>query len=411
MYILKKSILFKIQQFPHLSETFILDQIILAIEAGYKVRVIVKDVLDFEKSTHLKKIKKYGIDEKIIVENYKIPTNKFIRFFKAGIIVLKFFRKLNRIWKYQRLKTKFSLTWIYEFAFYNQFNTTDIIHVQYGTNVHPVDLLKHIGLLKGRMIVSFHGHDAFFPINGFIQNNGYYDYLFRGDNLIVANTPYLAEKIEQLGCEKKNLAIIPVPINTKFFTPAKFIKENKSLQLINVGRLDPIKGQSVALDFISMILKNNIEVHLIIIGEGREYLKLKRKIFELSLEKNVTLIGRKNQKEVRELLRNSDIYLFTGMPVEEGRRETQGLATLEAQACGLPVLAFDSGGVKYTVERNETGFLCKENDLHCLLEKFYFLRDNNLRLQMGQNARVFTEKEFSKNVIKKKWKEIYDASV
>ncbi|WP_222861338.1 hypothetical protein, partial [Seonamhaeicola marinus] len=82
--------------------------------------------------------------------------------------------------------SKFSLTWLYQLHFYKQFNTAHAIHVQYGTNVNPLDVLKKVGFLKPSLIVTFHGHDVFFPISGYIHNNGYYDNLFGFGDLITA---------------------------------------------------------------------------------------------------------------------------------------------------------------------------------------------------------------------------------
>lgn len=405
---MKKKILFKIQQFPHLSETFILSQIIIAIEQGYNVKILVKNVLDFEKSAHSELLKKYKISNKIILDDYKIPKNKTIRLFQAGVILSKNIDNWKKLRQFVTLKSGFSLTWIYEFYFYKKFKNIDIIHVQYGTNVHPVDILKKVGLIKGQLIVSFHGHDAFFPINGFIPNNGYYDNLFSGDNLIIANTPYLAGIIRGLGCPQKNLSTIPIPVDTKYFTPLKNIPNNEYLQLVTVGRLDPIKGHLIAVNFIDALRKKGINIRFTIVGEGQEYQNIKERIKDLSLENLVDMVGSKCQKEVRRILRKSDVYIFTGVPVAEGRRETQGLATLEAQACGLPILAFDSGGVKYTIKNEETGFLCLENDLECLVNKLRLLTSSDLREEMGGKARVFVENNFSKKEIKKKWKAIYD---
>ena len=49
-----------------------------------------------------------------------------------------------------------------------------------------IDFLKKIGFIKSSLIVSFHGHDAFFPINGILPNNGYDDCFFSSAIAIVA---------------------------------------------------------------------------------------------------------------------------------------------------------------------------------------------------------------------------------
>nr|WP_255702454.1 glycosyltransferase [Salinimicrobium sediminilitoris] len=397
------------RQFPHLSETFVLAQIITAIKADLDVRILVSEILDFEASTHLEVLEKHQIRKKLILEDYQIPRNRIIRVLKAGLIVLKQIAQLRELAVFLKHKKKFSLTWIYQFHFYSQFKNVEIIHIQYGTNIHPVDILKSIGFFQGRLIVSFHGHDAFFPINGFIQNNGYYNYLFGGDNLIIANTSYLAERIKELGCPEKNLKVIPVGVDTDFFKVENREKPGGSVKFVNVGRLDKVKGQMYAIEFIKMMKERDLDVELTIIGDGAERENLVSLINKHQLADSVFLVGKKSQEEVRNYLAESDIYILTAVPLKDGRRETQGLATLEAAAAGLPVLAFDSGGVRYTIVNNETGYLCKEYDMKCLWEKATFLLDKKSRIEMGEKARNFVEQHFAQEKIDREWKKIYSS--
>src|SRR5690606_27570050 len=210
---------------------------------------------------------------------------------------------------YLQKEIKFNLATIYSFQFYKQFKDYDIIHIQYGTNKYPVDIFKKIGLLSSKLIVSFHGHDAFFPINGFIPNNGYYNNLFKYGDLIVANTPYLADEIKNLGCPLEKIKVIPVGIDTEFFYPKDGLKsQNESLRLITVGRLDKVKGHEYAIEIIDKLIKNNIMVTLTIVGEGKEREALEKLIQSKNLQKTITLVGKKSQEEIRDLLWNHDIY-------------------------------------------------------------------------------------------------------
>ena len=92
-----------------------------------------------------------------------------------------------------------------------------------------------------------------------------------------------------------------------------------------------------------------------------------------------------------------------------GRRETQGVVTAEAQACGLPVVAFRSGGVPYTIEEGKTGFLAEEKNV---LEFTQHLRklciDEPLRKKMGQNARKFIEDNFCLSKLAQKQISLYE---
>jgi colanic acid/amylovoran biosynthesis glycosyltransferase len=265
-----KKLIFKIGQFPHLSETFILAQIITAIKCGYDVRLLIGELLDFETSKQQNLIQQYDIDKKIIVEDYKIPTNKIVRLIKWISLLIVNYNNLKQIFQFYKEQPKFSLTWLYQWSFYKQFNDVSIFHIHYGTNSTTLALLKKTGF-KPSIILTFHGHDAFFPINGFIANNGYYDNIFKYGNLITANTPYLADKIIELGCPKELILIIPVGVDTNFFCPNIEVKTiHKTLKLISVGRLDKVKGHDFCISAVADLISKGVDITLTIIGEGAE---------------------------------------------------------------------------------------------------------------------------------------------
>ena len=405
-----KTIVFKLNQFPHLSETFILSQIITAIHSGFDVKLLVTEVLSFEASKQTELLEKYNIADKIVVEDYDIPKNKIYRFFKWCSLLITNSRILNYIIRFNKHQDSFSLTWLFQLVFYDKFAQATIFHIQYGTNKTPLDVLKKIDFIKSSLIVSFHGHDAFFPINGFIPNNGYYDSLFASANAIVANTPYLAKIIEGLGCPSKILKTIPVGVDTSFFTPKKNIqKGSKTLDIITVGRLSLEKGHIYALEVIKLLKNKGLDVHLRIVGDGQERSRLEQYIIENNLSNYVTLEGGKSQREVRDLLRCCDLFLFTSVALEDGRRETQGLATIEAAACGLPAVVFDSGGVKYTIRDKETGYIVPEFNVGAMVSKvehFNFNRD--LLNTMGNQAVAFISETYSHKMINRKWDIIYN---
>lgn len=407
---MQKKIVFKVPEFPHLSETFIVAQIVTAIKLGYEVEILVRKLLDNANVLNTGLIKNYSLLDKILTEDYKIPENKIVRLFKWMLLLIINFKYLKFILKLYKEYPKFSLTWLYILNFYKQFNEIAIFHIQYGTNKHPIDILKKIGFFKPSVIVTFHGHDAFFPINGFIPNNGYYDDLFKYGNLITANTPYLADIIMELGCPKDILTIIPVGVDTDFFYPKNKIRKlNGVFKMINVGRMDKVKGHHLSIEVAQKLTKLGIDVTLTIIGEGSEHNNMKSLIAKYKLEDRIYLIGSKSQIEVRRLLWEHDVFLLTAVALPDGRRETQGLATLEAQACGLPVVVFDSGGIKYTLKNEVSGFICEEYDVDYIVDKIKILKDNHdLYSKMSFQAVNFVKENYSQKTIDEKWKAIYE---
>ena len=135
---------------------------------------------------------------------------------------------------------------------------------------------------------------------------------------------------------------------------------------------------------------------------------LQNQIVVNGLQEHVFLLGKKNQKEIRELFWKYDLYLLTAVAMEGGRRETQGLATIEAQACGLPAIVFDSGGVKYTVEDGVTGYVCEEYNTEDVVAKIKTLYNDTILLrEMSKNTQKFVQEYYSLFSIEKKWEIIY----
>jgi len=405
---LKKTILFKIWKFPQLSETFIVNQIVLAIKMGYEVNILIGEFTDISKNANTKLFEEYKLSEKIIIEDYKIPQQKLTRIFKAAWLLIENVSFLPHFIKYYKESDKKGLLPLYEFFFYKGFRKFDTIHIQFGTNKHPVDIMKNTGYLKSRVIVSFHGHDLYFPINNRIPNNGYYDRLFKAGDYLVANTLFLKEKLLALNAPEKKIEIIPVAVDTSNFKPNTGKNEQEKFRLVTVGRLDELKGQEYGIRAVNLLLKKGFSVEYTIAGSGIYQEKLKNLIEELDLTRDVFLKGKVSPDEVTRLLQDSDIFLMTSVTNSEGMEDSQGLVTAEAQACGLPVVAFDTGGVKYTLIDGETGFLCKEKDIDCFTEKIEILiRNHALRKDMGTNARHFIQMEYSDESVIDKWNNIY----
>lgn len=406
----KKKIVFKISEFPHVSETFIIAQIITAIQLNYQVVVLVNKVLDFKQSLHEEILLKNNLKDLIIVEDVSVPKSKIVRFLKIFILFISNLNHLKSILNFYKFQKEKSFSWIFYWNFYQQFNNSNtIFHIQYGNNKFPIDILKSKCNFKAKLITTFHGHDAFFPMHGHIPNDGYYDLLFDCADVISGNTKYLADKIENLGCPSEKLKIVPVGVDTTYFNDSnKSQSENSILNLINVGRLDPVKGHKYLIEIVRRIIKKGININLCIVGEGAERGNLEQLIANYDLSKNVKLVGKKTQSEIKEMYLNSDLYVFAAVPLPDGRRETQGLATLEAQACGLPVIAYDSGGVKYTINEGLTGFLFDEFEIDKVVEKLLFLNENRAVLQeMSYNCFTFVNQNFSQKVINEKWSSIY----
>lgn len=99
----------------------------------------------------------------------------------------------------------------------------------------------------------------------------------------------------------------------------------------NVGRLHFQKNQSFALDVFQSVLERNIDSELVFVGQGDDEKMLKDKARELRIDDKVHFVG--VQSDICGWLSCFDVFLFPS--VFEGL----GIAALEAEVNGLPVLA------------------------------------------------------------------------
>ena len=130
---------------------------------------------------------------------------------------------------------------------------------------------------------------------------------------------------------------------------------------------------------------------LTIIGDGPVRDQVEAAFAPLPRER-IEWRGALDRPAVGAALAEHDIFVWPGIG------EAYGLVYLEAQAAGLPVVAFDSGGVAATVRNGETAILVQDGDLAALATALVELVENtNRREDMGRAARNFVLRERTLN--------------
>lgn len=126
---------------------------------------------------------------------------------------------------------------------------------------------------------------------------------------------------------------------------------------------------------------------LTIIGDGQRRAEVESAFSDFE-PRRIAWRGRLDHDEVLDELAGHDLFIWPGV------REAYGLVYLEAQAIGLPVVAFDSGGVSATVRDGETALLAPEGDEAAFVTNLRRLLDDGaLRSAMGEAARRFVLNE------------------
>lgn len=163
----------------------------------------------------------------------------------------------------------------------------------------------------------------------------------------VANSVEVQRRLKKY--YKVDSEVIYPSVDTEYFCPASDMSAGD--YYLMVARLKPYKRVELAIEAF-----NRNRQSLIIVGQGSEYRRLKK-----MAGPNIKFAGWVTDQELREYYRNSRALIFTAL-------EDFGIAPVEAQSCGRPVIAFGQGGCLETVKAGYTGILFREQTAESLLQ-------------------------------------------
>lgn len=174
--------------------------------------------------------------------------------------------------------------------------------------------------------------------------------------------------------------------------------------VLSVGRFAKQKGFSRLIDIWQIIQQDLVFKgwKLIIVGDGELKLEIQEKIKTKNLQDSIIL--KPFTKEIEQEYLQASIYvmtsLFEGLP----------MVLIEAASFSLPQISFDiNTGPSDIIENEKSGFLIPDGDLEGYAEKLKALmQDQNLRESMGKRAKEIVQEKFSKEVIMKKWFELFE---
>ena len=143
------------------------------------------------------------------------------------------------------------------------------------------------------------------------------------------------------------------------------------------------QGLSWVIRACGSLVRQGITLFLVIAGDGKEKAKLQRLATE-QLADRVRFVGKVPRNDMYRFYSASDVFVFPGF------RESLGMVFLEAQSCGLPVVAFDNGGIPEVVQDKNTGFLVPPYDFDTFVQTIgRLLNEKGLCQKMGQAARAY----------------------
>jgi glycosyltransferase involved in cell wall biosynthesis len=207
--------------------------------------------------------------------------------------------------------------------------------------------------------------------------------------LVYRSTPFQAisestrDDLVARGIPRANIEVIYPGIDTVGYTPDLGSRASRPTYAY-LGRLKKYKGvHHVIRAFARMTHRDAI---LEIAGAGDYRGELERLASSLDLGARVRFLGRISEPEKLALLRRAWALVFASP------KEGWGITNLEAAACGTPVVASNSPGIRESVRPGETGFLVTHGDddaMAAAMDRLAASRE--LVNELGQKARRFSE--------------------
>jgi phosphatidylinositol alpha-1,6-mannosyltransferase len=159
--------------------------------------------------------------------------------------------------------------------------------------------------------------------------------------------------------------------------------------LLTVGRLQKRKGHDVMVRALATVRRRHPDALYSIVGDGDERSSLERLVDELDLSGHVQFLGEVDEETLLACYQQCNLFVLPNREIE-GDIEGFGMVLLEAQACGKPVIAGESGGTKEAMRAPDTGLVIQCHQAETLAAAVDDLLSDGARSErMGQAARMW----------------------
>tara|TARA_B100000963_G_scaffold248436_1_gene217559 strand:+ start:948 stop:2084 length:1137 start_codon:yes stop_codon:yes gene_type:complete len=244
-----------------------------------------------------------------------------------------------------------------------KFEKLDLLHVHYAiphaSAAYMAQQILSDQNIKIPFITTLHGTDitlvgkdpSFEPVINFSINKS---------NMVTAVSESLKKDTNELFEVKNNIKVIPnficiddYKLENNDFYKKRFAPNNEKIicHISNFRKVKRIKDVLLSFEIIS----KEIDVKLILVGDGPERSALEKISRESQYRNNIYFLG--SLKSTKEVLNISDLFFLPSST------ESFGLSALEAMACSVPVISTKTGGIPEVVIDGESGYLSEVGDV------------------------------------------------
>ncbi len=196
---------------------------------------------------------------------------------------------------------------------------------------------------------------------------------------------------------KKDIHVIPTGLDLDRFNPKHSSAEDimnlkrdlgikeKEKVILYVGRVAKEKSIDLILDGFESINCDQINCHLVIVGDGPELEQLKKHAKKLKTVDCIHFVGKKASVEVPLYYHMCDVFVSASLT------ETQGMTFVESFASHTPVFAREDDVLKELIKENETGYFFDSAKTLAQKIENYFSLDENSQFEIQEKSAIMAQ--------------------
>jgi glycosyltransferase involved in cell wall biosynthesis len=232
------------------------------------------------------------------------------------------------------------------------------------------------------------------------------------DSIYVSTHAHRMLMCNELGLAPERVSIVPLGIEDVASPAARKVRPRSNTPTVfYIGRLEPRKGTLDLLHAIPTLVKRVPDVRVILAGRDRPlapghttYAEYFKRTFAPALQKHVEFTGFISDAAAQRWLEQADLFVAPSL------YESFGLIFAEAMRWSLPVVGTMAGGIPEVVQHGVDGLLVPPKSPQKLADALATLLENDdLRQQMGANARRTYETNFTHEIMVRRTVEHYRA--
>lgn len=383
-------IVYLLDCFPQISETFILNEIVELKKIDPSIDLLIYSLREPKDKLARDSAKNFNT-----LYINKLKTNFFIiifyalkKFLTSPISVIKSFYyfaiiKKGNFVKYYLFKLWFFLFNLFKISYRLENKKCSRIHSHFALISTQFAMCIHL-LTKIPFSFTSHAYDIFVTPQLIRQKHRYASFAV---TVTQYNKKYL---VNNFSIEPDKIKVIYCGVDTNLFKRKIYTdKDKKIFTISSIGRLIEKKGFPYLIGACN-IFKNKYgcKFQCIIIGSGKLYGELKNLIEKYRLYDEVKLIGAQPQNEVIKILQNSDVFVLPCVKANNGDMDGYPVVIKEAMAMGIPTISTTVSGIAELM--GDTGFLVQPKNQQAIFEKIekIYLMENDEKNKIGKKERA-----------------------